>query len=62
MAYHVDADDLSLSSHRQVLSGRPTISLTCEENQDFDSDTVESVKSFCQKNLLVQTVASTTEK
>lgn len=60
VAYHLDADDLSLSSHRQALAGRATISLTCLENHEFDEDTIGSVTSFCQKNLAPLNIAAAT--
>jgi pimeloyl-ACP methyl ester carboxylesterase len=54
IGYHVDADDLQLARYRDLLSGRPTMSLSRDRGDEFDDDTVALIRDFCVKNLPVK--------
>lgn len=51
VAYHVDADDLELSRFRDVLTTRPTMSLTREAGEELDGESVDTIRAFCEKHL-----------
>lgn len=51
VAYHVDVDDLQLARFRELLTTRPTLSLTRVVGDEFGDDTVETIREFCAKNL-----------
>jgi hypothetical protein len=51
VAYHVDADDLQLARFRDVLTTRPTLSLTRDAGDELDDEAVEAVRAFCEAHL-----------
>jgi hypothetical protein len=51
VAYHVDADDLTLPHFRDVLAGRPTKSITRHAGAEVDAETVADVREFCAAHL-----------
>jgi hypothetical protein len=51
IGYHVDADDLQLSRYRDLLSGRPTMSVSRDRGDELDDETVDLITDFCVKNV-----------
>jgi pimeloyl-ACP methyl ester carboxylesterase len=58
MAYHVDANDLHLARFRDVLGNRPTLSLARDQGEEFDKQTVASIRAFCTQHVPVETPAA----
>lgn len=51
VAYHVDAEDLTLSRFRDVLSSRPLLALDRHRGDEFDAETIGKINAFCAEQL-----------
>lgn len=51
VAYHVDAEDLTLSRFRDVLATRPLLAVDRQRGEEFDAATIEKISAFCAEQL-----------